>query len=128
MAWIASNIVLFEFVFLKVLYLTFIKYCYVQTPIICVDRFRKKKNKKDGVWKDVRRFVSHACMRRGWSESNTPFITLEYGLTSWKDVITLVSNKQCDVDPNFESRNLTLITRTYTISDEGWELVWILQF
>jgi len=89
-------------------------FCYVQTPKVFVN-FKRMRRRECGRTHSVclylagTRTVAHATNR-------THFYP-EYGSTFRKDAITLFSTSSMIVGPEFESRNLILLTRNWTMRD-----------
>jgi len=72
------------------------------------------------VWKDaLSNCISQAHAQRLRVERT--FVAPEYGSTSRKDAITPFSTSSAVVGPNFESRNLILLTQDWTTCDLFFE-------
>jgi len=106
----------------KYVYIVYIKYIYIYICRVVTSKPRRflsiLRNEKEGVWKDAfRNRISqvHAQWRTLRVERTS--IAPEYGSTSRKDAITPFFTSSAIVGPNFESRNLILLTRDWTTRD-----------
>jgi len=76
--------------------------------------FVKWKEKKEEVWKDAfRNYVSRGIRYTRMLQVERIFMAQEYGSTVLKGRFF---QEQCDC-PNFESRDLILLTRDWTMCD-----------